>query len=323
MNGVFIIPTGIGCDIGGHAGDAVCAVNLVASICDNLIVNPNAVNASDINEMANNCLYVEGSMIDKFLEGKIGLRKVRKNKILLVVNSPVHINTINSVNAAKVSLGIDIEICELQKSLVLNAKFINGIARGEVRNWRELCDQVKQYVFDALAIQTPIHVEDEVIEKYLKEGGVNPWGGVEALASKLISQELNKPVAHSPQEKDDSYFKDFLEVVNPRMSAECVSVSYLHCILKGLSKAPRIDNTIRRDLFYTDIDFLITPDNCFGMPHEYCLENNIDVIVVEDNNTVLNNTFSKECIRAKNYLEAIGILQSYKIGINSKSVLSD
>ena len=66
MNGIFIIPTGIGCSIGGHAGDATCAVNLIASICNDLIVNPNAVNASDINEMANNCLYVEGSILDRF-----------------------------------------------------------------------------------------------------------------------------------------------------------------------------------------------------------------------------------------------------------------
>ena len=106
MNGIFIIPTGLGCKIGGHAGDAVCAVNLIASMCENLVVNPNAVNASDINEMAANCLYVEGSTIDRFVAGKIRLQKRCRNKILLMVNPPVSVCTINSTNAARVSLGV-------------------------------------------------------------------------------------------------------------------------------------------------------------------------------------------------------------------------
>jgi len=56
MNGVFIIPTGLGAEIGGHAGDATPSAKLVASCCDKLIVNPNVVNASDINEMSDNML---------------------------------------------------------------------------------------------------------------------------------------------------------------------------------------------------------------------------------------------------------------------------
>jgi len=322
MNGVFIIPTGIGCSIGGHSGDAVCAVNLISSVCNNLIVNPNAVNASDINEMATNCLYVEGSIIDRFLHGDFGLRKVRQNKILLAVNTPVHTNTINSVNAGKISLGVDIEICELKTPLILNAKFKNDIAKGEVFGWKELVSQVKGYSFDALAIQTIINVEDSVAEKYLLHGGINPWGGVEALASKLIANQLDKPVAHSPQEKDNSFFSSFCEVVDPRMSAETVSVSYLHCILKGLAKAPRISSLQYSELSYRDIDFLITPDNCFGNPHKICLKKDIPIIVVKDNTTVLNNKFPDRCIMVENYLEAVGWIMCHKIGIKKQSVLS-
>lgn len=64
MIGVFIVPTGIGCSIGGHAGDATPAAKLIASCCDTLLVHPNVVNASDINEMTNNMWYVEGSVED-------------------------------------------------------------------------------------------------------------------------------------------------------------------------------------------------------------------------------------------------------------------
>ncbi|MCK5606476.1 DUF3326 domain-containing protein, partial [Candidatus Pacearchaeota archaeon] len=34
MNTVFIVPTGIGCKIGGHAGDATPAFKLIASVSD-------------------------------------------------------------------------------------------------------------------------------------------------------------------------------------------------------------------------------------------------------------------------------------------------
>lgn len=78
MNTVFIIPTGINASIGGNAGDANPAFKLIASVSNIAITHPNVVNASNINEMPNNTWYVEGSMLDKFLEGKIRLKKTKK-----------------------------------------------------------------------------------------------------------------------------------------------------------------------------------------------------------------------------------------------------
>ena len=76
MIGVFIVPTGIGAEIGGHAGDANPAVKLIAKCCDKLITHPNAVNASDINEMPENDVYVECSSVDGFLEERIDVKEV-------------------------------------------------------------------------------------------------------------------------------------------------------------------------------------------------------------------------------------------------------
>lgn len=320
MNGVFIIPTGIGCAIGGHAGDAVCAVNLIASLCENLIVNPNAVNASDINEMAPNCLYVEGSMIDRFLADEFGLEKRIRNDILLAVNGPVHAHTVNSVNAARVALGIEIEIMELETPLTMYAGFAgDGTAGGHVGGWRELLDQVRDYVFDALAIQTEIYANDDAVARYLERGGVNPWGGVEAKASRLIAEQLGAPVAHAPKEHDGGYFSDYVGVTNPRMAAEMVSVSYLHCVLKGLSRAPT-PSTLRPYLRVQDIEFLVTPDGCFGTPHELALYSGIEVIVVRENSSILSNEFPPECTFVENYLECAGLIACRKIGINERWV---
>ena len=110
MNIVMVVPTGIGAEIGGHSGDATPAAKLIASTCDKLFIHPNIVNAADINEMTNNMLYVEGSILDRFLEGQIGLEVVYNNKILVVDNSPVKPEIVNAVAGARATVGADIEI---------------------------------------------------------------------------------------------------------------------------------------------------------------------------------------------------------------------
>ena len=56
----LVIPTGLGASVGGHAGDGGATARLMSSVCDQLVTHPNVVNASDINEMTDNTLYVEG-----------------------------------------------------------------------------------------------------------------------------------------------------------------------------------------------------------------------------------------------------------------------
>ena len=321
MNVVLIIPTGIGAEIGGHAGDANPVAKLIGKCCDKLITHPNVVNASDINEMPENTLYVEGSILDRFLRDEIKLEEVYYNKILLVVNKPVIPDTINAMNAARMTIGANIELFELDTELEMTGFYRNGKADGTVRGWIELCAQVKDYDFDALAIQSDIQVDKETKLSYLRNGGVNPWGGIEAIISKLIADKLDVPVAHSPftdwsKKEDDLY--DFNEIVDPRMAAEMVSISYLHCILKGLHKAPIIN--YKKGLSVADVDFLITPINCVGEPHFACMKAKIPIIAVRENKTVLKDKMPDSFIVVDNYLEAVGVLMAYKTGIDYKSV---
>ena len=322
MIGILIIPTGIGCEIGGHAGDANPAVKLIASTCDKLIVNPNAVNASDINEMPDNALYVEGSMIDRFLMREFYLQEVKSNKILVVTNPPLKNEVVNSVNAARTTIGIEAEIVVLDTSLkLIGTKNEDGSASGIVEGWEELVEQVKDYRFDALAITTGIDINNEVAEDYLRNGGVNPYGAVEAKASKLIATALCKPVAHAPTESE--WFKTFNEVVDPRLSAELVSISYLHCVLKGLWKAPRITTNEFKGfpIQAVDIDFLISP-MCYGEPHKACQNRGIPIIFVEENKTIHSDEFPlrKRDVIVKNYIEAAGVIQAMKEGISLDSL---
>ena len=141
MNVVMIVPTGIGAEIGGHAGDANVVACLLASVSDTLIVHPNVVNASDINEMTDNMLYVEGSILDRFLTGEINLKKIKANKVLVATNSPLNNDLVNSVSAARVTLGLDASIIVLNTQLrMIATKAENGSATGEVFGWRELID---------------------------------------------------------------------------------------------------------------------------------------------------------------------------------------
>ena len=314
MNVVMIIPTGIGCEIGGHCGDGNAAARLLGACCHTLILHPNVVNASDLNEMPPNSLYVEGSQLDRFLKGEICLQPVRANKVLVAVNRADY-QSINAVSAARAILGLDAEIVELKTPLQLLAQMKDGVATGEVLNWRELVDQVRDLEFDALGLATPITIDKQTLADYFRHGGVNPVGGVEAVASKLIADALDKPVAHGPV---DYAIKGFAEVVDPRMAVEIITENFIHCLLKGLHKAPRI--SYESGMSVRDVDCMISPYGCFGAPHQACLDARIPVIVVRENRSCLNAPEHPQFIYVENYLEAAGMLMAMQAGVQPAAV---
>ena len=117
FNVVLLIPTGIGAQFGGHCGDGNVIARLIGSACGQLITHPNVVNASDINEMSENTLYVEGSIITRLMMGQIGLQKVRSNRILMLMDKHedelFNNEIINAVSSARISLGIDCDVYEM------------------------------------------------------------------------------------------------------------------------------------------------------------------------------------------------------------------
>jgi len=309
----MIIPTGIGCEIGGHNGDATPVARMLGSVCDKLILHPNVVNASDINEMPSNALYVDGGMLDKFLNGIINLKEVRQNKILVVVNKPVNEKTINAVSAARATLGIDAEIVTLDVPLSMIAnKNEHGAAGGLVNGVKELAEQLYNYKFDALALHTYVHCPDDVALDYLSNGGVNPWGGVEAIASRMVSELIGKPVAHAPQEGANP--PKFNEIVDPRIAAEMLSDTYLFSVLKGLNKAPQ--PTVNTGLSINDLDVIVMPYGCKGIPNVQAHNKRISVIVVKENKTIYNHVPADRDMVVENYLEAAGMITAMRQGIN-------
>ena len=76
----------------------------------------------------------------------------------------------------------------------------------------------------------------------------------------------------------DPVLNKFKEIVSPGIAPEVVSVSYIHCLLKGLHKAPRIGEQLQN----TDVDYLVSPIGCWGRPHEAARKVGIPIIVKSD-----------------------------------------
>ncbi len=141
-----------------------------------------------------------------------------------------------------------------------------------------------------------------------------------AVTSRLIATALNKPVAHAPVQsgEDRQLFIEggFDEVCDPRMAAEIISQCFLHCVLKGLHKAPRIGKGLSVD----DIVVMVSPSGCWGRPHEACRKAGIPILSVKENSTVHGNYTHKDTINVANYLEAAGYITAMKAGVTVESV---
>ncbi|MBW8050569.1 MAG: DUF3326 domain-containing protein [Cytophagales bacterium] len=341
FNTVLIVPTGIGSEIGGHAGDAGPVSKVMASICDNLLIHPNVVNASDINEMTENTWYIEGSVLTRLLMGTIGLQKVRSNRILMIIDDhkkDIFRNAaVNSVNAARATYGLDCpEIVRLNPPIEMSAEYSkSGRATGKIKGLDNLFKLIDGYKneFDAIALSSVIRVPLNFHLDYFKSEGemLNPWGGVEAMLTHTISHLYNLPSAHSPMFETEAIANLDPGVVDSRMAAEAVSLTFLQCILKGLQKSPKIitDKIAVRDkavLSAKDVSCVVIPDGCIGLPTLAALEQGIPVVAVKSNKNVMKNDLSalpwtsNQLHYADNYLEAIGIMATIKSGITTESV---
>ena len=337
FNVVFLVPTGIGAEIGGHAGDATPAAQLLASVCDQLITHPNVVNASDINEMPANSLYVEGSVICRLLMGTAGLIPVRSNRVLVIMDSTsdemIENLVVNTVEAARATYGLN---CVNIYRLELDATYAeSGRAVGSGQGIDRLLELLAetQGEYDAVAISSLITVPDGHHEKYFSNEGdmVNPWGGIEAMLTHAVSHILNVPSAHAPMMESRKILFDDPGRVDPRMAAEAISSSFFQCVLKGLHQSPRIvvDHSQMASsnvLSAKNISCLIIPDGCLGLPTFAALEQGIPVIAVREGKGILNINLNilpwrqDQLIQVENYWEAAGVLSALKAGIHPKAV---
>ena len=341
FNVVFLVPTGIGSEIGGHAGDATPAARVLAEACDRLITHPNVVNASDLNEIPENALYVEGSAITRLMMGTAALQRVRSNRVLVIIDDheiEMFANdTVNAISAARATYGLDCpKVIKLSPPFRMTAEFMkSGRAAGKIEGLEHLYDVLNENkgTFDAVAIASVILVDDEYQEDYFNSGGqmINPWGGVEAMLTHTVSMLYEVPTAHSPMLESHKVANLDLGVVDPRIAAEAVSLTFVQCMLKGLHRSPRIvtEPDAMREvgmLTAADVSCLVIPDKCVGLPTLAALEQGIPVIAVRENKNLMENDLSLlpwaegQLHVVNNYWEAVGVMTAIKAGIAPSSL---
>jgi hypothetical protein len=273
--------------------------------------------------------------------GTAGLRRVRSNRVLVVIDQHQEVAytnaAINAVNAARACYGFNCpRIIVLNPPVKLISEYTStGRAAGRVDELSAFLDGIRPYLpeADAIAVSSVIAVPAEFHQDYFDSGGrmVNPWGGVEAIFTHALSLLLGLPTAHSPMIESEEIEEIDPGVVDPRMAAEAVSLTFLQSILKGLQRSPRIETdpvALQSPSCFTarDIACLVIPDGCLGLPVLAALEQGITVIAVRDPGHLMDNDLvalpwsAGQFHSVNNYLEAVGVLCAVRSGLALESV---
>jgi hypothetical protein len=332
-----LVPTGIGCSIGGYAADAAPATALLSYCCDYLITNPNAVNASDFIFLPENVLYCEGYLIDQFSRGRLNLYRPYANKVGLIVNTPTSREleaVFNIMNTVRAVHGIDIEDyviteesfggrCVKNKS----GSYVGNIERPDILF--RACDKLIERGVNAIAVTS--NIKDLPMSEYADHfDGLhpNPIGGAEAVISHLICRKYRLPAAHAPlsnvKELDLRH-----RVVDARGAGEFSSFSGLACVLIGLRRAPQVmgqgNFRVRDILNIHNVLAVVAPATALGgIPMLFAKKYGIPVIAVKENRTILEVDGSglnlDNVYEVNSYPEAAGVVTALKQGISVRSL---
>ena len=332
---IFVIPTGVGCEIGGFAGDALPAAKLLASATGCLVTHPNVMNGGMLSEKDERIFYVEGYSLDRFARAEIGLKKVNQQKIGIIfdkkIENEILLRHLQVADACIATLGIDITsyvITDEPVGIVISDE-LSGLSSGYVRNPETLIKAGKSLInqgITAIAIVTrfPDEIDVENVNLYREGKGIDVIAGVEAVISHLISKYLKIPCAHAPALAPI----DLKVNLDPRAAAEEIGYTFLPSVLIGLSTAPDLidlkDYNDKVTISPHDIDSIVVPSGALGGEAVLaCMERDLNIIAVK-NEGVLNVSDKwfdyKKLFKVDNYIEAAGLLIAIKEGINYKSI---
>ncbi|MBF2058608.1 MAG: DUF3326 domain-containing protein [Cyanobacterium sp. T60_A2020_053] len=332
--GVLIVPTGVGADIGGYAGDALPVARVMAQTCTRLITHPNVMNGASLYWCADNIDYVEGYALDKFAEGEWGLQPSHQNPIGLILDQSIEpelrYRHLQATEAVRATLGVNVSdyiITDAPLNVELRVSEY-GISWGTIGNPDSLLRAGKKLIRQgvrALAVvaRFPDDVDSQALMDYRHGGGVDGLAGAEAVISHLLVREFQMPCAHAPALSPLP-----LDInVSPRAAAEELGYTFLPCVLAGLSRAPQfITEKHKPGLRALDIDVLVIPHHaCGGSATLSFAHHGTMIIVVEDNDTVIKvppEPLGIKVVKVKSYLEAVGVMTAHRSGVDYTALLA-
>ena len=334
MPTLMLVPTGIGCDIGGYAGDALPSARLLAAASGCLITHPNVMNGASLYWSDSRVLYVEGYGLDRFAVGDWALRPVRRQRIGLLLDAGIEPELaqrqIQVAEACRASLGLEIgPVISTDASLEVTLECgVSGASWGRLGCPDALLragERLKQAGATAIAVvaRFPEDPESEALAAYRQGSGVDALAGAEAVISHLLVQHLQIPCAHAPA-------LDPLPLdpqLDSRAAGEELGYTFLACVLVGLSRAPDLVSRHWQpgDLDATQLGAVVVPEGALGGEAVLaCVERNLPVVCVA-NPSVLSVTadalgLSQGVLQAGSYSEAAGLVLALREGLSPGSL---
>lgn len=332
---LLVVPTGIGCAIGGYAGDALPSARLLAAASGCLITHPNVMNGAALYWSDPRIQYVEGYSLDRFAAGELALRPVRQQRIGLLldvgIEPELRQRQMQVAQGCRATLGLDIgPVVTSDVPLEVHlCRGNSGASWGELGQPDALLqagERLRDAGATAIAVvaRFPEDSENDALSAYRQGSGVDALAGAEAVISHLLVHHLGLPCAHAPALLP----LPFDPLLDPRAAGEELGYSFLACVLVGLSRAPDLVPLTSEAALPAGADLLsagqlgavVAPEGALGGEAVLaCLERGVALIAVA-NQSVLEVTSEQLGItsgvqRARSYTEAAGLLLALREGI--------
>ena len=331
MSTVLIIPTGIGCQHGGFAGDGLPVARLLAAASGCLITHPNVLNAAALYWPDARIHYTEGWALDRFCQGQMALRPHHRHCLGLLLDGGLEPELLERhrqvAAAARFSLGLSMgpEVVTPEPLGVCLEQGASGMSWGGVNRVDLLLDagrQLQQRGATALAVVTRFPdaaPTSALLQDYRHGKGVDALAGAEAVISHLLVRELGLPCAHAPATRPLPLLAD----VDPRAAAEELGYTFLPSVLAGLSRAPQLIPTLAiqtGDLLAHQLGALVVPHGALGGPAVLAAAEGTIPIIAVHNPSQLEVTAAalglERVINVANYQEAAGVVLSLREGLD-------
>ena len=338
---LLVIPTGIGCELGGYAGDGLPAARLLAAASGCLITHPNVMNGASLYWSDSRIHYVEGSALDRFAAAAIGLRPVRRQRLGLLLDAGIEAELrwrhLQVAEGCRASLGLEIGPVvttdePLEVSLCQGASGASWGQLGRPELLLRAGQMLKAAGATAIAVVTRFPEDNcsEALAAYRQGSGVDALAGAEAVISHLLSRELGLPCAHAPALSPLPLDPG----LDPRAAGEELGYTFLACVLVGLSRAPDLVplapglgplSAAGADVLrIEDVGAVVAPAGALGGAAVLaCAERGIPVIAVH-NPCVLNVSAAAlglEVLAAESYAAVAGLLVALREGISPSALV--
>ena len=334
---LMVVPTGVGCSIGGYAGDAIPSARLLASASGCLITHPNVMNGAALFWSDPRIHYVEGYALDRFAVGAWDLRPVRRQRIGLLLDAGIEPELVQRqiqvAEGCRATLGLEIgPVLTTDAPLGVHLEQgSSGASWGTLDGVDALLragERLQAAGATAIAVVAsfPEDSHSDALAAYRAGNGVDALAGAEAVISHLLVQHLQIPCAHAPALAPlplDPH-------LDPRAAGEELGYTFLACVLVGLSRAPDLvsagQGMVGADGLRADqLGAVVVPYGALGGEAVLaCLERRVPVISVI-NPSLLSVTAEALEIRsgvqpAASYAEAAGLVLALREGLAPASL---